>query len=83
MQDTVGEVGMNLLVTYSCGPLHINEQRQDDQLEPIHNHSVSIQDIVLNTYRERWTIEKGGERGSGISVMAARHDDDDDEWLLT
>ena len=26
----------------------------------------------------RWTIRKSGERGSGISVLPARHDDDDD-----
>ena len=34
--------------------------------------------------RERWTIEKDGEKGSGRSVLAARHDDDDDDIdLLT
>ena len=27
--------------------------------------------------RERWTIEKGGGRGSGRSTLVARHDDDD------
>ena len=37
MQDTAGEVG-----TYSCGPLHIDEQKQDVQLEPTCNSSVSI-----------------------------------------
>ena len=37
-----------------------------------------IQDVALNTFRERWTIETGGERGSRRSVLAA-HDDDDDE----
>ena len=26
-------------------------------------------------------IGRSGERGSGISVLAARHDDDDDEYL--
>ena len=26
-------------------------------------------------------IGRSGERGSGISVLAARHDDDDDELL--
>ena len=29
--------------------------------------------------RKRWTIEKGGERGSGRSPLVARHDDDDDD----
>ena len=27
-------------------------------------------------------IGRRGERGSGISVLAARHDDDDDEKIL-
>ena len=58
-------------------------QRQDDQLEPIYNNSVPIQDIALKTFRERWTIEAGGKRGSGGSVLAARHDDgDDDETIV-
>ena len=30
---------------------------------------------------EQWTIEKGGEKGSGISVLMARHDADDDDLL--
>ena len=62
---------------YSCGPLHIDEQRQDDQLEPTYNSSVPIQDVALKTYRELRTIEKGNGRGSGRSALAARHDDDD------
>ena len=56
----------------------MEEQRQDDQLEPIHNSSVLIQGVALTTIRERWTIETGGERGSKRSVLAAWHDDDDD-----
>ena len=35
----------------------MDEQRQDDQLEPIYNRAVLIQDIVLKTSQERWTIE--------------------------
>ena len=72
MRDTAGEV-----VTYSCGPLHMDEQRQDDQLEPTYNSSVPIQDVALKTYQKRWTIEKGGGIGSGISILMARHDDDE------
>ena len=45
--------------------LHMDEQRQDNQLKPIYNNFVSIQDIVLNTSRERWMIVMGGERGLG------------------
>ena len=54
----------------------MDEQKQDDQLETIYNSSVLIQDVALKTYRERWTIEKGGARGSGRSVLAARRDYD-------
>ena len=50
---------------------------QDDQLEPIYNSCVPIQDVALKTYREQWTIKMDGKRGSGRSVLAAQHDDDD------
>ena len=63
----------------SCGPLHMDKQRQDDQLEPIYNNSVPIQDVDLKTYREQWTIESGRWGGSGTSMLMARHDDDDDD----
>ena len=66
----------NAYMIYSCGPLQMGEQRQDDQLKPIYNSSVPILDIVLKSSREKWTIEKGGKRVSGRSVLAARHDDD-------
>ena len=55
----------------------MDEQRQDDKLEPIYSSSVPIQDIALKTSREQWTIVAGGERGPGRSVLVARHDDDD------
>ena len=54
------------------------EQRQDDQLEHTFSNYVRIRDLVQKTWRWRWTIGKSGERGSGISVLPARHDDDDD-----
>ena len=56
-------------------PSH-DEQGLDNRLEPIYNSSVVIQDVTWKTYRERWTIETGGERGSRRSVLAARHDDE-------
>ena len=56
----------------------MDEQRQDDQLEPIYYSSVPIQDVALKTYRERWMIEMGGRRGSGRSMLVARHVDDDE-----
>ena len=54
----------------------MDEQRQDDQQEPTYNSFVPIQDVALKTYRKRWTIEGDGRRGSGRSVLMARHDDD-------
>ena len=60
MRDTAGEVGTNT---------------SDDQLERTYNSSVPIQYVPLKTYRKRLTIEKGDGRGSGISLLMARHDD--------
>ena len=37
-----------------------------------------IWDVARKTCRKQWTIGRGGERGSGISVLMARRDDDDD-----
>ena len=59
----------------------MDEQKQDEQLEPKYN-SVPIQDVALKTYRQRWTLEKGGGRESGRSVVTARHDDDDHMYTL-
>ena len=64
---------------YSYGPLHMAEKKQDDQLEHTYSSYVRIRDVTLKTCQRRWTIERSGERGSGISVLAARHDDDDDD----
>ena len=52
-------------------------QRQDDQLQPTYSISVPIQDVALNTGREQWTIGRYGKRGSVISVLAVRYDDED------
>ena len=59
----------------------MDEQRQNNQQETLYNSSVLIQDIALKTYQKQWTIEKGGRRGLGISVLMVRHDDDDDDDL--
>ena len=71
MQDIAGKVETNSKGTYSCEPLHMNEQRQDDQLDPTYSSAVRIRDVTLRTCRKRWTIEKVGGRGSGISVLQA------------
>ena len=43
---------------------------------------VRIRDVVLKTCLGRWTIGRSGEKGSGISMLPARHDDDDDYQCL-
>ena len=53
-------------------------QKQDDQREHTFSNYVRIRDVVQKTCLRWWTIGKSGERGSGISVLPARHDDDDD-----
>ena len=53
------------------------QQKQDDQLEHAYSSYVRIRDVTLKTCRKRWMIGRSVERGSGISVLAARHDDDD------
>ena len=57
------------------------EQKQDDQLEHTYSSYVRIRDVALKTCQRRWT--RYGERRSGISVLAARNDDDedDDTWI--
>ena len=79
MQDTAGEVETSSEVMYSCGPLHMGEQKQDDQPEPTYSNSMSIRDVALKTCWKQWTIGTGGERGSGISVLMAWNDYDDDD----
>ena len=61
---------------------HMDVQKQDDQHEHTFSNYVRIQDVVLKTCLRRWTIGKSGERGSGISVLPARHDDDDEAISL-
>ena len=64
---------------YSYGCPHMAEQKQDDQFEQTYSSYVRIQDVALKTSQRWWTIGKGGERGSGISVPGAWHDDDEDD----
>ena len=61
---------------YSFGPTHMAVQKQDDQHEHTFSSCVRIRDVVLRTCLGQWTIGRSGERGSGISVLPARHDDD-------
>ena len=68
---------------YSYRPAHMDEQKQDDQLEHTYSSYVRIRDVALTTCQRRWTIGRSGKRGSGISVMAARHDDDGDDEIYS
>ena len=78
-QDTAGEARTNSSVMYFYRPPHMAKQKQDDQLEHTYSSYVRIRDVALKTYQRRWMTGRSGERGSGISVQAARHDDDDDD----
>ena len=48
-----GEVETSSLEMYSCGPLHMAEQRQDNQLEPTYSRFVRIRNV---TCRNQGTI---------------------------
>ena len=78
-QDTAGEARASSSVMYSYGPPHMAKQKQDDQLEHTYSSYVRIQDVALKTFQKRWKIGRSGERGSGISMLAARLDDDDED----
>ena len=38
---------------------------------------IQIRNVALETCWKQWTIEKGGKKGLEISMLMARHDDDD------
>ena len=67
-----------LISDNSYGPPHRAKQKQDDQRKHTYNSYVRIRDVALKTGQKRWMIGRSGERESGISVLAARHDDNDD-----
>ena len=76
-QDTAGEAKTNSSVMYSYGTPHMAKQNQDDQLEHTYSNYVRIRDEALKTCQKRWMTGRSGETGPGISVLVARHDDDD------
>ena len=57
------------------------ELKQDNQLEHTYSSYVRIRDVTLKTCQRRLTIGRNGQRGSGISELAARHDDNDDVYI--
>ena len=68
---------------YSCGPPLMDVQEWDDQHELTYSSYVRTRVVILKTCRRRWMIGRNGERRSGISAQAARHDDDDDYSTLS
>ena len=44
-----------------------------------YSNSVSIWDVALRTCQKQWTIWRGGERGSRISVLIVQLDNVDDD----
>ena len=63
---------------YSYGPPRMAKQKQDHLLEHTYSIYVRMRDVTLKTCQKRWMIGRSGERGSGISMLAARYDDDDE-----
>ena len=79
MQDTAGEARTSSSVMYSYGPPHMTEKKQDDQLE--HTYIQQLYgDTGCSPEDQPKTMNDGEkwERGSEISMLAARHHDDDD-----
>ena len=63
-----------------CTPVDpplMDVQEWDDQHELTYSSYVRTRVVILKTCRRRWMIGRNGERRSGISAQAARHDDDD------
>ena len=42
-----------------------------------------IRDVAMKTYRKQWTIGTGGEKRLRVSVLMARHHDDDDADIFS
>ena len=57
-------------------------QKQDDQHEHTFSSYVRIRDVALKTCQRQWMIGRSGERGSGISMPVARHDDGEDDIYI-
>ena len=64
------------------GLQHMAKQKQEDQHEHTYSSCMRIRDVTLKTCQKRWMIGKMTREGqAGISVLPARHDDDDETLL--
>ena len=59
----------------------MTEQRQDDQHDHTFSNYVEYMGCSPEDLPEAMNDRENGERGSGISVLPARHDDHDDVML--
>ena len=74
---------------YSYGPLHMAGQMQGkcraNAGRPARTYIQQLCEdkvVPLKSGQRWWIIGRSDERGSGISVLAARHDHDDDDTLI-
>ena len=58
MQDTAGGVKTNSEVTFSYGPLYIDEQMYDDQLERIYNNTILMKENLSEAKNGEWELGK-------------------------
>ena len=56
-------------------PFSMAVQKQGGQLEPTYSSFARLRGGARGTHRKRWTIERIGERGPGISVLMARQEE--------
>ena len=59
------------------------EQKQDDQHEHTFSSYVRIGDVALKTCQRWWMIGKSGKRESGISVLVAQKDNDEESFYYS
>ena len=62
MEDTLGEVRTNSLVTFSYKRLHTDMEVLTGQQELIDNSSVRTKDVVSKICRKRWMVGTNEER---------------------
>ena len=62
MMDTAEEARTESLVTFFCGPLHMDEPVLFELKELIYISSVRTQDVVWQTYWDRWMMGRERER---------------------